>query len=304
MRKFIISDIHGNGDLYYSVMSYLENISKEDEVTLYINGDLIDRGSESGQILLDLINRMNNPDNPFKIVYLAGNHELMMHKVFERRRKEVYVPKHNDWYNNGGRVTDDALVNLLGDKEKILQVADFISNLKIYHKFEDLLDGKRIVLVHAACPLKVKDECDISIKDTNLFSEYYLWAREDDNMYPFRCRIGNKYYFTIIGHTPNNKRYGYFYNTHENYLNIDGGCAAYAVGYYEYDHYPLVEIKDDYLSILTFNSNNEIIYGNYFKDGKSISFTSDEITKAREYLNQELEVKKLLRLPDDLIGYK
>ena len=34
MRKFIISDIHGNGDLYYSVMSYLENISKEDEVTL------------------------------------------------------------------------------------------------------------------------------------------------------------------------------------------------------------------------------------------------------------------------------
>ena len=48
MRKFIISDIHGNGNLYYSVMSYLENISKCEDVTLYINGDLIDRGLESG----------------------------------------------------------------------------------------------------------------------------------------------------------------------------------------------------------------------------------------------------------------
>ena len=304
MRKFIISDIHGNGDLYYSVMSYLENVSEYEDVTLYINGDLIDRGSDSGKILLDLIARINNPNHPFKIIYLAGNHELMMHKVFERRRKEMYVPKHNDWYNNGGRVTDDALVNLLNDKDKILKVADFISNLKFYHKFEELLNGKKIVLVHAACPLKVNDECTLTIKNSSLFDEYYVWAREDDGMYPFRCRIGHKDYFTIIGHTPNDKRYGYFYNPRENYLNIDGGCAAYAYGHYEYDHYPLVEIKDDYLSILTFNSNNEIIYGNYFKDGKSIPYTSDEMTKAREYLNPEVKVKKLLRLPDDLIGYK
>ena len=42
MRKFIISDVHGNGNLYYTIMNYLENISKLDEVTLYINGDLID----------------------------------------------------------------------------------------------------------------------------------------------------------------------------------------------------------------------------------------------------------------------
>ena len=65
MRNFVISDIHGNGNLYYSVMSHLENVSKMDEVTLFINGDLIDRGLDSGEILLDVIERIKNPDNSF-----------------------------------------------------------------------------------------------------------------------------------------------------------------------------------------------------------------------------------------------
>lgn len=304
MRKFIISDIHGHGDLYNSVMAYLENVSKVDDVTLYINGDLIDRGSDSGTILLDLISRINNPNHPFKIVYLGGNHELMMYRVFEKRRKGIYVPNYNDWYHNGGRVTDDSLTNTLNDKEKILEVVNFISNLKIYHKFEETLNNKSIVLVHASSPLNVKDECDIYIKDLNLISDYYVWAREDSSRFPFRCHIGNKHYFSVIGHTPNNKRFGYFYNEQENYLNIDGGCAPYVCGHYQYDHFPLVEVKDHYLKILTFNSNNEIIYGNYFQNNKSIPFTSEELAYERRLLNKQLVPKKILRLEDDMISYK
>ena len=304
MRKFIISDIHGHGDLYNSVMAYLENISKTDDITLYINGDLIDRGSDSGKILLDVISRINDPEHPFKIVYLGGNHELMMHEVFEKRKKGIYVPNHNHWYHNGGRVTDDSLANTLNDKDKILEVASFISNLKIYQKFNEVINNKNIVLVHASSPLNVKNECDIQIKDLNLISDYYVWAREEDSRFPFRCHIGNKHYFSIIGHTPNNKRYGYFYNERENYLNIDGGSACYAGGYYQYDHFPLVEVKDDYLKILTFNSNNEITYGNYFTGNKSIPFTSEELTTEREFLNKSLVPKKILRLEDDMIAYK
>ena len=303
MRKFIISDIHGNGNLYYSVISYLENISSKEDVTLYINGDLIDRGFESGEILLDVINRINNKDKKFKIIYLAGNHELMMHQIFEKRKRGAYVSKHNDWYIDGGRVTDDALVNLLNDKEKILKVVDFIANLDMYHRFDDQIDGKNIVLVHACCPLKVKDECDIKIKDCTLLNEYYVWAREDDSLFPFKCRIGNNAYFSIVGHTPNNKRFGYFYNSKENYLNIDGGSAYYVSGYFGYDHYPLVEIKDDYLKILTFNNNNEIIYGNYFNGNKSISFTEEELNYERTYLNKNFKPKKLVRLEDNIIDY-
>ena len=303
MRKFIISDIHGNGNLYYSVMSYLENISKGEDVILYINGDLIDRGIESGEILLDVFERIKENNPHFKIIYLAGNHELMMYEVFEKRRKRVYVREHNDWYLNGGRVTDNKLTTLLGDRDKILEVVDYVANLKIYHKFNEKCNGKNILLVHASSPIKIKDECDIKISDLNPFNAYYVWARADDPYIPFRCRIGNKDYFSIVGHTPNNKRYGYFYDSKENYINIDGGCAPYVCGYFEYDHYPLVEVKDDYLKILTFNNNNEIIYGNYFKEGKRIPFSEIELDNEREYLNKTLKVKKLVRLEDGKIGY-
>ena len=36
MRKFIISDIHGNGDIYDTIIGYLENIAENEETELYI----------------------------------------------------------------------------------------------------------------------------------------------------------------------------------------------------------------------------------------------------------------------------
>ena len=306
MRKFIISDIHGNGNLYYSVISYLENISKEEDITLYINGDLIDRGLDSAEILLDVINRINSNNSSFRIVYLAGNHELMMHNVFEKRRKQVYVPSFNTWYMNGGQVTDNGLDTILNDKDKILKVDDFVSNLDLYKLFSEEIDGKKIVLVHASTPFRVKDTCDIKIKDLDYFNhnKYYLWAREDDLPYPFKARIGYKKYFSIVGHTPNNMAFGFFYDKDGNYLNIDGGSASYVSGLFDHNHFPLVEIKDNYLSILTFNSGNEIIYGNYFVDNNTIPFSEEELNKARSYLNSSLKIKRLVRLDNGTIGYK
>ena len=32
MRKFIVSDLHGNGEVYDSILAYLENISLIDDV--------------------------------------------------------------------------------------------------------------------------------------------------------------------------------------------------------------------------------------------------------------------------------
>ena len=60
MRQFIVSDLHGNGNIYKSIIGYLENINKDDEVILYINGDLIDRGIDSSYMLLDIRNRIIN----------------------------------------------------------------------------------------------------------------------------------------------------------------------------------------------------------------------------------------------------
>ena len=85
MKKYIVSDIHGNGDIYNSIMGYLDNASLVEDVTLYINGDLFDRGPDSLEVLLDTKRRIENNEG-FKINYLGGNHELMMYQTLKKRK--------------------------------------------------------------------------------------------------------------------------------------------------------------------------------------------------------------------------
>ena len=296
MRKFIISDIHGLGNVYYSIMNYLDNIKKEEEIELYINGDLFDHGIESTKILIDVYKRIKNQEN---IIYLGGNHELLMYQFYQKYLEKGSYSYFNDWYDNGGYITDDELYAYFDyDFKKLMKVVNYVSNLKIYHKFKETIKDKQIVLVHAKCPETVNDICDIRIKDDNKLVFSSVWSRNYDDIplfsifIPEKIKLGNDDYFTIIGHTPNKNKYGYFYNKEDNYLNIDGGCAGYACGLFEYDHIPLVEVKDNYLQILTFNNNNEIIYGNYFDGEKNIPYTDLELSNARKYLNNELKVKK------------
>ena len=314
MRKFIISDIHGNGNVYKSIMNYLDNISKTDKITLYINGDLIDYGPDSGEILLDIKNRIQ--DNKYKIVYLGGNHELMMHMalyVSEEKYEE-------EWCDSGGHITEDTLLDIYDyDFEKIKQEVDFISNLKIYQKFEEKLNGKNILLVHAGSPYIVLDNCRLRIKHNNVEVNECVWKRKRNPgiMDMFRDSkeikeenekgtnmLGNINYFTIVGHTPNENKYGYEYDEKQNVLNIDGGNAYYVRGFFECDHTPLVEIKEEYLEILTFNNNNEIIYGNYFDGKESKIFSEEELNERRKYLNKELKIKKLVLNEENIIDYE
>lgn len=310
MRKFVVSDIHGFGNVYYAMMGYLDNLSKEEEIELYINGDLFDYGYESDKILLDIKRRIE--DNKFKIVYLGGNHELMMHEVFEKRKNGMYISPFENWFNSGGSITYDMLrENLRYDEAKIQKVADFVSNLKIYHKFDEKILNKPIILVHAACLDNMDNVYDMKIKDNNKFVFNAVSTREYMG-YSFagikfrdchKNRIGHSDYFTIVGHTPNNNPLGYDYYREENYLNIDGGCACYTNGRFNYDHFPLVEICPGYLKILTFNSNNEIICANYFDGNNSFSYTTLEIEKAREYINKNVKIKKLSINEDGICGY-
>ncbi len=309
MRKFIVSDIHGFGNFYYSVMSYLDNISKNENIELYINGDLIDRGLESAEILLDIKKRVN--DNKFKIIYLGGNHELMMYQFYlhEKRNRKIIL---NDWYLNGGMQTLFGLEDLLNNnKSEIYEVVNFISNLKIYHMFEEKIGNKPIVLVHAACIDNMKNVRDMMIKDNNSQTSYAVWTREH-NIYdyfwytiinPNQEKIGHREYFTIVGHTPVNNKYGFEYHENQNYLNIDGGCACYVAGTFSYNHFPLVEVCDNYLKLLTFNSNNEIVYGNYFDGKKSTCYTKEELEEARVYLNHDVKIKKLSINEDGICSY-
>lgn len=296
MRKFIVSDLHGNGDIYDSIMAYLENVQKNtnEDVILYINGDLIDRGEDSARMLIDIKTRIINHIG-FKIEYLAGNHELLMYDASLRRIGNTWN-QNSDWFwENGGERTAYDLKNLVSLEEE-LEIIKFVSNLKIYHKFKECLNGKPIILVHAKCPKKVEDTCHLKVLDHNLEVEDLLWTRKEDPWTLRRAKVGHKDYFTIIGHTPVDTKTGYIYYKDDNCLNIDGGCAAYALDNLQYDHIPLVEIDDqqDRLIILTFNHDNEIISGHYFSNGISIEIKEEELNEYRKYLNKEVKVKKIL----------
>ena len=67
MASYVISDIHGELDLFEEL---LDRIALKDSDTLYILGDVVDRGPHPVKVLQSLMSMPN-------AVCLAGNHELM-----------------------------------------------------------------------------------------------------------------------------------------------------------------------------------------------------------------------------------
>lgn len=291
MRKFIVSDLHGNGDIYDSIMGYLDNLCLEEEVELYINGDLIDRGLDSFRIFVDVIERVQGKGKVL-IHYLGGNHELMMYQALKKRKPGKSVHPWCDWMNNGGWVIEGELDSREDGEYLCDSFRDFLGDLKIYHVFDESIDHKRMVLVHAQVPRDIKDTCLMKIHDDNFSVFKAVWTRKEEKD-PFISvlkkmvqwnRIGLDGYFTIKGHTPVCNSNGFLIDSLENVINIDGGCAGYAFGKFEFDHIPLLEVEDGFLQILVFNHNNEIEKGYYF-DGKLVSMEDDSLEKIRKHLN-------------------
>ena len=332
MRHFIVSDLHGNGYVYDSIINYLQNELDygNDDITLHINGDLIDRGLDSGSMLLDVYEKING-GNTFHINYLGGNHELMMYQSYKETcefdKKDMFSPwvsrKSHNWVNrNGGDTTSTYLLNNCS-KEFINDICEFIGNLSIYQKFNEQLKDKPIILTHACVVKSMENDALLKIKDDSPTIDVSLWTRKEDSIVS-KFFIGSKKYFTIIGHTPTYNKKGYVYDSECEVLNIDGGNSVFDYEYNNYlykiknmfqqiedvkvdineideetnkilldnSHTPLVEINDNNLKILTFNFKNEIIRGNYFDGEKSSPIDSLELDKIRNNLKQNDNVKK------------
>ena len=292
MRKFIISDIHGNGDIYDSVMGYLDNISKTEDVALYINGDLIDRGLDSLRLLMDVKERIEGKGN-VKIHFLGGNHELMLFQALRKRKKGKPVSKYCNWLRNGGWVINNQF-NQMHKRERDLiceEIKDFLGDLKIYHVFDEKIKDKPMLLVHAQAPSRILKTCPMKIKDNTFDVSSAVWARQEewDLFSGIRSlagipKIGLDGYFTIIGHTPVHGKLGFEFNLIENYINIDGGCAGYAMEFFQFSHVPVLEIQDNGFQILVFNHNNEIEKGFYF-DGYYTPMKEKELEQERSFLD-------------------
>ena len=64
-----------------------------------------------------------------------------------------------------------------------------------------------------------------------------------------------------------------------------------------------MEICNNYLKILVFNSNNEIINGAYFDIKHTDLLTKEEINREQDLLDKNIKIKKLSINEDGIVGY-
>jgi serine/threonine protein phosphatase 1 len=100
---YCISDVHG---CYDELMRLLKKIDFSADDTLYLLGDIIDRGPNSIKCLEFARTTPN-------VIFILGNHEQMLLDYFTGKEKEV-------WLQNGGDKTLKEAKKMLGrDKASV-----------------------------------------------------------------------------------------------------------------------------------------------------------------------------------------
>lgn len=184
---YVMSDLHGCFDEY---LAMLEKIKFSEKDTLYIIGDVIDRGPHPIEILKHTMEHDN-------IILLLGNHELMMSQRLHLIDEEGNVrpglvgddlKKGHNWVvRNKGFTTSREWARLT--KEEQARLLDYLLSLPAYQ--EIAVEGKQYVLVHGGFEDFSED------KPLTEYTTYDLvWKRiKMQNTY-FRDKI------IISGHTP------------------------------------------------------------------------------------------------------
>ncbi len=188
MATYVMSDIHGNYEKY---MQALNAINLQDHDTLYVLGDVVDRGTGSCKILLDMMCHFN-------IIPLLGNHEFMAMTVLSKLVEEItdstihsfdqdFITGMLRWFENGGKSTFDEFKRLTCDDKQA--VLEYLEEFQLYS--EITINSQEYILVHAGLD---------HFKKTRNLSDYklqeILWAETDYDKVYFEDKI------LITGHTP------------------------------------------------------------------------------------------------------
>ena len=127
---YVVSDIHGQYDRFIELLKVI-NFTSED--TLYILGDIIDRGPKIVKTIDFVIDKPN-------IHMILGNHEdMFLNYFFSKSNYDKSL-----WYYNGGAYTDLELSKL--SDEKIKTYVDYFSKLPIER--EVFVNNQKFLLVH------------------------------------------------------------------------------------------------------------------------------------------------------------
>ena len=185
---YAMSDIHGCYDKYRAMLAEIRFKSTD---TLYILGDVIDRGPDGIKILQD----MNARPNVFPIL---GNHEFTAAICLPWLTQEItrqsldsmtteQIAALNDWITNGGEPTIRNLRQL--NQEERQDILEYFREMELYVEVD--AGGRSFVLTHAAlenfAPEKPLD--DYELQD-------FLFGRHEPEAVYYPDKI------LVFGHTP------------------------------------------------------------------------------------------------------
>lgn len=211
---YAMSDLHGE---YQKYLAMLEKIKFNQEDTLYLLGDLVDRGPEPVKILQDIIKRPN-------VYPLMGNHEVMAVYILKQLLLEVTEETISQvdtylmenifiWQRNGGGVTLEQFQALPPRERR--QLLEFMEGFGWYETVD--VGQRAFLLVHAGLgnyrPGKKLEEYSLE-ELTMVRPDYQTQYFPDDSIY------------VLSGHTPTKLLSGKWeiYHSHNNIV-LDCGAA-------------------------------------------------------------------------------
>ena len=182
---YVMSDLHGRYDLF---LRMLEKISFSACDTLYLLGDLIDRGPDGIQLIQDVMKRPN-------VIPFLGNHEDMFYRVIRKIGKPCTSDERSELTNtlfvwtqcNGGSVTWKDYCALSAE-----QRAAILAWLETFTVYDEVcVGGNTFFLAHAGVgawePEKDPNSCTL---------HDFLWGKTDYDRVYYRDK------YLVTGHTP------------------------------------------------------------------------------------------------------
>ena len=138
---YAVSDLHGCYDAYQAL---LEKIRLRETDTLYVLGDVVDRGAGGVAILRDMLRRSN-------VVLIRGNHDYLAYSLLNRLSHPLSPGEagrmqalFQRWFQDGGHPTYAAFVRL--EQAEQARLLAYLNASLLYEETE--AGGRRFFLSH------------------------------------------------------------------------------------------------------------------------------------------------------------
>ena len=211
---YVMSDIHGEYEKYLAI---LEKINFSESDTLFVLGDVVDRGERPVDVLLDMMKRPN-------VFPIMGNHDLGARDILKRLSVVITEENHETeittelmetvtgWLRDGGGTTLDQFHHL--DIETRQQVLDYFDEFSLMEMID--VGDKTFILTHAGLG--------------NYHADKKLSEYKAEELLLSRGEKAERYYndddiYVVSGHTPTHYLTGkaeIFFDGHD--IRIDCGA--------------------------------------------------------------------------------